>query len=172
MIVTTHYLDEAERRQIAVLCTRALGGAGQRRRAGSVFVGAPCWKRAAPCHRADAQASLEDARRPRHSAFSTRLHVVVEDAERGLADVRRALEADGNVSAQVERIVPSLEDVFIHSERAEREQGAASGRHREEDLGRGAQGVPAGAARSAHPRDAPRPAHVHALVTATRSTST
>ncbi len=51
--------------------------------------------------------------------FGTRVHVVVDDAERGRQRLLAALERDGNVPARVERIVPSLEDVFIHCIEAE-----------------------------------------------------
>jgi hypothetical protein len=46
--------------------------------------------------------------------FGTRLHLVVADAEEGRRHILERLERDGNVPAAAERIVPSLEDVFIH----------------------------------------------------------
>jgi ABC-2 type transport system ATP-binding protein len=49
------------------------------------------------------------------SVFGTRLHVVVADAEEGRRRILERLGADGNVPATVDRIVPSLEDVFIHT---------------------------------------------------------
>jgi hypothetical protein len=48
------------------------------------------------------------------TVFGTRLHVVVADAEDGRRRIAEALTADGNTPFAVERIVPSLEDVFIH----------------------------------------------------------
>ena len=48
------------------------------------------------------------------SVFGTRLHVVVADAEAGRRAVQERLETDGNTPLTIERIVPSLEDVFIH----------------------------------------------------------
>jgi hypothetical protein len=48
------------------------------------------------------------------SVFGTRLHVVVRDAESGRREIERALAAAGNPARAVERIRPSLEDVFIH----------------------------------------------------------
>jgi hypothetical protein len=44
---------------------------------------------------------------------------VVADAEEGGRLVRQRLEKDGNAPVSVERIVPSLEDVFIHLIEAE-----------------------------------------------------
>jgi len=58
------------------------------------------------------------------SFFGTRLHVVVEDPEEGRRRILEALEREGNVPAVVERIVPSLEDVFIHY--IEREDAASA----------------------------------------------
>src|SRR5262249_32064261 len=48
------------------------------------------------------------------SAFGTRLHVVVDDPVEGGRKVVELLEAAGNGPAHAERVVPSLEDVFIH----------------------------------------------------------
>ena len=49
------------------------------------------------------------------SLFGNRLHVVVADAEEVRRPrLERSSSSDGNVPATVERIVPSLEDVFIH----------------------------------------------------------
>jgi ABC-2 type transport system ATP-binding protein len=48
------------------------------------------------------------------SVFGTRIHVVVRDAEDGRREIERALAASGNPATSVERILPSLEDVFIH----------------------------------------------------------
>jgi ABC-2 type transport system ATP-binding protein len=53
------------------------------------------------------------------SLFGTRLHMVVGDAEGGRRRTLELLQAAGNVPASVERIVPSLEDVFIHCIEAE-----------------------------------------------------
>ncbi|HEY5907402.1 MAG TPA: hypothetical protein VIZ31_05120, partial [Vicinamibacteria bacterium] len=58
--------------------------------------------------------------------FGTRLHVVVADAEEGRRLILERLERDGNTPASVERIVPSLEDVFIHC--IEKEDAARAAR--------------------------------------------
>jgi hypothetical protein len=47
--------------------------------------------------------------------FGTRIHLVVDDPVQGVAAARTLLEEAGNVPAEIERIVPSLEDVFIHT---------------------------------------------------------
>lgn len=53
------------------------------------------------------------------SVFGTRLHVVVADLEGGRRAIQERLEREGNVPVTIERIVPSLEDVFIHLIEAE-----------------------------------------------------
>jgi ABC-2 type transport system ATP-binding protein len=61
------------------------------------------------------------------AVFGTRLHLVVRDAEEGRRRALEALERDRNVPAAVERIVPSLEDVFIHSIEAAGPEAAGRG---------------------------------------------
>ena len=63
--------------------------------------------------------------------FGTRIHVVVRDAAEGRREVERLLEAAGNAASSIERILPSLEDVFIHhveQEEAARHDGAPAAR--------------------------------------------
>jgi ABC-2 type transport system ATP-binding protein len=48
------------------------------------------------------------------SVFGTSLHVMVEDEQGGRADVARTLSRAGIAVRQVDRIVPSLEDVFLY----------------------------------------------------------
>ena len=49
------------------------------------------------------------------SVFATRLHVVVADAAKGRRLTEALLSRAGNGPSTVEQIVPSLEDVFIHT---------------------------------------------------------
>ena len=54
------------------------------------------------------------------SPFGTRLHLVVEDVEGAVRRVREALGEAGIEVEGVERVMPTLEDVFMHTiERAE-----------------------------------------------------
>ncbi len=55
--------------------------------------------------------------------FGTLLHAVVADATRDAARVRRVLEAAGLGVEGLERIEPSLEDVFVSAIEAEAERG-------------------------------------------------
>jgi GAF domain-containing protein len=48
------------------------------------------------------------------TVFGTCLHVVVADAEDGRRRIAETLDGTGNAPFTIERIVPSLEDVFIH----------------------------------------------------------
>jgi len=45
--------------------------------------------------------------------FGSRVHAVVDDPEVA-SRIAQALTADDNAPTRLERIVPSLEDVFIH----------------------------------------------------------
>jgi ABC-2 type transport system ATP-binding protein len=123
IIVTTHYLDEAERcDRIALIHAGRLVALGTVRELKEVFAGRALLEVATPRY-ADALARLEaEPWVLEATIFGTRLHVVVEDAAQGAARVVAFLEGAGLGPASAERIVPSLEDVFIHC--IEREDAA------------------------------------------------
>ena len=116
VVVTTHYLDEAEHcHRIALIHAGrrvALGTVGELK---EVFAGRAILEVASP--RPHDALDLLEGRRDVHEAsiFGTRLHVVVEDAAVSAIELVEALDAAGFGPARAERIVPSLEDVFIHS---------------------------------------------------------
>ena len=116
VIVTTHYLDEAERcDRIALLDTGRLVALGSVAELKEVFAGRAVLEVVCPRYleaqeRLESQDWIYEA-----SLFGDRLHVVVGDAEDGRRRVLDLLERDGNTPAAVQRIIPSLEDVFIHS---------------------------------------------------------
>ncbi len=119
LIVTTHYLDEAERcDRIALLDAGRLVALGSVAELKEVFAGRAVLEVVAPRY-LEAQERLEKEDWVYEaSLFGDRLHVVVAHAEEGEEGRRRVLdllEKDGNTPATAERIVPSLEDVFIHS---------------------------------------------------------
>jgi len=127
VFVTTHYLDEAEYcHRLALIHAGKLAALGGVADLKLVFAGHAVLEVVCP-RPADALDALSDAPWAREVAiFGTRLHVVVEDAEAGKRRIEEALAASGNVPAQVERIVPSLEDVFIHHvEEAEAQRAGA-----------------------------------------------
>jgi ABC-2 type transport system ATP-binding protein len=128
IVVTTHYLDEAERcDRIALMHASRLVSLGTVSDLKKVFAGRALLEVSCPRF-LEAQERLEGESFVLEAAlFGTRLHVVVADAEEGRRLLLERLERDLNTPASVERIVPSLEDVFIHcietedAARAERE---------------------------------------------------
>ena len=113
VFVTTHYLDEAEYcHRLALIHAGKLAALGGVSELKQVFAGHAVLEIACP-RPAEALDTLDAAPWAREvSIFGTRLHVVVDDVERGTLLVEQALADNGPV--QIERIVPSLEDVFIH----------------------------------------------------------
>ena len=116
VLVTTHYLDEAEHcDRIALMHAGRLVALGSVPELKQVFLGRAVLEVACPDYLAalrvfEAQSFVHEV-----SVFGSRLHLVVDDAPGVRARVLEVLEGEGNVPASVERIVPSLEDVFIHS---------------------------------------------------------
>ena len=129
IIVTTHYLDEAERcDRIALMHAGrlvALGSVGELK---DVFAGRELLEVTCPRF-LQAQELLErEAWVLEASVFGTRLHVVVEGEAEGRRRIQEMLAREGNVPVEIERIVPSLEDVFIHCIEAEEASRAAGAR--------------------------------------------
>jgi ABC-2 type transport system ATP-binding protein len=115
VFVTTHYLDEAEHcDRIAVMHAGRLVALGTPRELKRVFAGRAVLEVRCP-RLPEALEQLEGAPGVRDvSVFGSRLHVVVDAAERDGAGVVARLEASGNAPASAEAIVPSLEDVFLY----------------------------------------------------------
>jgi ABC-2 type transport system ATP-binding protein len=115
ILVTTHYLDEAERcDRIALMHAGRLVALGTVAELKAVFAGRTMLEVSCPrfleAHeRLEALDFVLEA-----SLFGNRLHVVVADADRDARRIEALLEQDGNRPVAVERIIPSLEDVFIH----------------------------------------------------------
>jgi ABC-2 type transport system ATP-binding protein len=127
LIVTTHYLDEAERcDRIALMHAGRLVALGTGAQLKDVFAGRVLLEVTCPRF-LEAQERLEGAAHVLEVAvFGTRLHVVVDELEGGRRAIQDRLEHDHNVPLAIERIVPSLEDVFIHLiEAAEAERRAS-----------------------------------------------
>jgi ABC-2 type transport system ATP-binding protein len=128
VVVTTHYLDEAERcDRIALMHAGRLVSLGTVTELKRVFAGRALLEVACPRFLA-AQEALESEPYVLEAAlFGTRLHVVVADAEDGRRRILERLGRDGHEPLEVERIVPSLEDVFIHCIEREDAARAAAG---------------------------------------------
>jgi ABC-2 type transport system ATP-binding protein len=127
IIVTTHYLDEAEHcSQVALMHAGRLVAKGDVTTLKEVFAGRAvlevrCPRPLEAMERLERQDwALEVA------AFGISLHLVVADAADGGRRAAALLEQDDNAPVAIERIVPSLEDVFIHY--IEREEGTRAAR--------------------------------------------
>ncbi len=129
VLVTTHYLDEAEHCNRLAIIHRgqmvALGAAHELKR---VFAERPILEVQSP-RPVDAMAALE--RLPdveKTSIFGTSVHAVLRHAGVTPDQVRAALEAEGVPVTALTHVTPSLEDVFLDVvERKEREQQARGG---------------------------------------------
>jgi drug efflux transport system ATP-binding protein len=130
IIVTTHYLDEAEHcNRIALMHAGRLVALGTVSQLKEVFAGRAILEVTCPRFLEALDRLEKEDWVLEVSVFGTRLHLVVADPAEGRRRVLEALERDANVPATVERIIPSLEDVFIHTiearSAAERKAGQA-----------------------------------------------
>lgn len=130
VFVTTHYLDEAEHcHRLALIHAGrliALGGVSELK---DVFLGYAVLEVAAPRIAEALEALGREEWILETSIFGTRIHVVVRDAGEARRRIRERLEAAGNAPVEIEPVVPSLEDVFIHhveAEEARREKEAVA----------------------------------------------
>ncbi|MGE0452022.1 MAG: ATP-binding cassette domain-containing protein [Vicinamibacteria bacterium] len=128
VFVTTHYLDEAEYcHRLALIHAGRLVALGTVTELKHVFAGHSVLEVQAP-RAGDALEALAAAPWALEtSVFGTHVHVVVRDADEGRRQVAELLAAQRNGPATIERILPSLEDVFIHHVE-EAEAGAAGER--------------------------------------------
>jgi ABC-2 type transport system ATP-binding protein len=115
VFVTTHYLDEAEYcHRLALIHAGRLVALGTVSDLKRVFAGDAVLEVQAP-RVGDALETLGAQPWAREtSVFGTRIHVVVRDATQGRRDVEQVLRAASNPASSIQRILPSLEDVFIH----------------------------------------------------------
>jgi ABC-2 type transport system ATP-binding protein len=129
VFVTTHYLDEAEYCQrLALIHAGRLVADGTVADLKEVFAGRAVLEVVAP-RVADALEALGNAPWALEtSIFGTRVHVVVEDGDEGRRQVEDLLAGQGNPPTSVDRILPSLEDVFIHHVEKAEAEGAGEDR--------------------------------------------
>jgi ABC-2 type transport system ATP-binding protein len=131
VFVTTHYLDEAEYcHRLALIHAGRLAAQGTVSQLKEVFAGRAVLEVSAPDLSEALELLGEQEWALETSVFGTRIHVVVRDADEGRQRITAVLEGQGNPPTSIERIVPSLEDVFIHhveEEEARRQAGAAAG---------------------------------------------
>jgi drug efflux transport system ATP-binding protein len=114
VLVTTHYLDEAERcDRVAIMHAGKLAALGTTSELKAAFHDRPILEIRAADPVAtmtwlDAQPSVEKT-----SLFGTSVHAVLRSRETSVDELRQALAAAGLGVHAVEPVVPSLEDVFL-----------------------------------------------------------
>jgi ABC-2 type transport system ATP-binding protein len=115
VFVTTHYLDEAEYcHRLALIHAGRLVALGTVSELKTVFAGHAVLEVEAPRAGEALEAIDSTPWALETSIFGTRIHVVVEDADEGRRRIEERLREMGLGPVTIERIVPSLEDVFIH----------------------------------------------------------
>ncbi len=127
VFVTTHYMDEAEYCDELVLIYRGeIIASGPPARLKAEYMRETVLE--ISCERAqDAMELIEGAQGVRQAAlFGKGLHVVAEDGEQAAEAIRRILASAGHGNVHIERIPPSLEDVFVSLiEEHDRDSGPA-----------------------------------------------
>jgi len=115
IFVTTHYLDEAEHcERLAILHAGRLVALGTVSELKRVFAGRAVLEVVAP-RVGDALEALAGAPwAVETSVFGTRIHVIVRDPDDARGRIEELLASRDNRPTSIERILPSLEDVFIH----------------------------------------------------------
>jgi ABC-2 type transport system ATP-binding protein len=127
ILVTTHYLDEAERcHRVALIHGGRLAAIGTIADVKRVFAGRPILE-LRTARAADAMRSLDTMPEvEKTSLFGTAVHVVLRTANTPADALVARLRAQGIAVDSVEPVSPSLEDVFLDVvERAERERRTA-----------------------------------------------
>ena len=114
ILVTTHYLDEAEHcHRIAIVNAGKLAAMGTSRELKQVFARRPILE----IHSArpvDVMRALEEMPEiEKTSVFGTAVHAVLRSPEVDLPGLTRQLNARGLEIGGIDRVMPSLEDVFL-----------------------------------------------------------
>jgi ABC-2 type transport system ATP-binding protein len=128
ILVTTHYLDEAERcHRVTLIHAGRLAAIGTTREVKQVFAGRPIVE-VRTLHATDAMRALDAmAEVEKTSLFGTAVHAVLRGAHVTAKGLEDRLRADGIPVQSVQPVAPSLEDVFLDVvERAESARAAAS----------------------------------------------
>ncbi len=114
VLVTTHYLDEAEHcHRIAVMNAGKLAALGTTRELKAVFAGRPIMEVQAPSAVAAMRALEGLPEVEKTSLFGTAVHAVLRSRETSAARVIDGLRASGVEATSVMPVEPSLEDVFL-----------------------------------------------------------
>ena len=114
VLVTTHYLDEAEHcHRIAVMNAGKLAALGTTHELKQVFSGRPIMEVQAPSAVAAMRALEQLPEVEKTSLFGTAVHAVLRSRETTAANVVDGLRASGVTTTSVMPVEPSLEDVFL-----------------------------------------------------------
>jgi ABC-2 type transport system ATP-binding protein len=114
VLVTTHYMDEAEHcHRLAIIHRGQMVALGSASELKGVFADRPILEvqSARPVETMAALERLPDIEKT--SIFGTTVHAVLRHAGVDLAQVKAALEAQGLPVVAVNIVTPSLEDVFL-----------------------------------------------------------
>ena len=114
VLVTTHYLDEAEHcRRIAIIHAGTLAALGTASELKDRFAGRPIVE----IHAADTVAAMSTLERlpqvEKTSLFGTAVHAVLRAGQGDVATLVEALNREGLAVASAGQVLPSLEDVFL-----------------------------------------------------------
>jgi ABC-2 type transport system ATP-binding protein len=114
VLVTTHYLDEAEHcHRIAVMNAGRLAALGTTRQLKEVFLGRPIVEVQTPSAVGAMRVLEAMPEVEKTSLFGTAVHAVLRSADVGPDRVAAGLRAGGIDATRVEPVEPSLEDVFL-----------------------------------------------------------
>ena len=128
VFVTTHYLDEAEYcNELRLMHAGRIVAGGSPRELKEQHIRTPMLE--VECDRVIESLEIlqKEAWVKNISVFGAYLHVSVEDEVEGRRNIERIARISGILVRRVDRIMPSLEDVFLHliEEKAEQPAGTA-----------------------------------------------
>jgi ABC-2 type transport system ATP-binding protein len=114
ILVTTHYLDEAEHcHRIAIVNAGKLAAMGTSRELKEIFAQRPILE-IYSSRPVDVMRELEDEPEvEKTTVFGTAVHAVLRTPDVDLAELTARLNARGLDIAGIDRVMPSLEDVFL-----------------------------------------------------------
>jgi len=114
ILVTTHYLDEAEHcHRIAILNAGKVAAMGTSRQLKDIFAQRPILE-IHSSRPVDVMRALEDfAEVEKTTVFGTDVHAVLKTPDLDLAALTERLKARGLDVTGIDRVMPSLEDVFL-----------------------------------------------------------
>ena len=112
VFITTHYMDEAEYcDKLALIYRGKIIAAGTSEEMKNDFMKRDILE--IETDRPVESIEVLDKKGIEAAIFGSLLHATVENAEKGIPEVRSVLESSGISVSRIEKIIPSLEDVFV-----------------------------------------------------------